>query len=428
MQLKNFYKYIANYKLELLKGIIWILLIFNNKKLYRFFYSSVRNQYGMDNIDYIFRITIMIVTGLLILLGVLKLFQFLKRNAESLLVVGVTEADVLKLFFVKNYDLLLGFLFIKYLFGLLYKQNSIRMLAVNLMGACILGMLMILFYIAVQYKYVRLSFDFILILFSLCLVRGYINYENVYRVLTSEALDYFFYDFSWFRICCRILFIGVLSILLRKSIKQRGIIADIDSRKRGKLNLAGDFFHKWGNYSAIRIDYFWIYRDHDFIIWKIFSTIVFAFFSVQYGGVWEQILCGYVICLVTTSYFLNIYKFERKHLIVYFMSDFTFLDFLKMHVKSSMIVAGDNIIAVLILNSLRDHTSLVSAFILCLLIFLIVLFVDTAIYVKYPHKIYMFDWIAIIVKMHIPVLNVRTWYRNCLEGKIKWSALEYEKE
>lgn len=428
MQLKTFYKYMSNFKLELFKGVMWFLLILNNKKLYQSYYSFVGGKYGIGNIDYLFRITIIITIWLQIILGIIKLFKFLKRNAESLLLLGVAEIDILKLFFVKNYDFLLGYLYIKCLFCLFYKQSLIGTFTVSLIDACIFEMLIVIFYIAIQYRYVRFFSNFVLILFSVFLAMGKINYESIYGILTSKLMENLFYNLSWFSICCRILSISLLCLILNKILKQRGLIIDIDCRKHTRINKAGDLFHKWEKYSSVRVNYFWMYRDYDFIIWKIFSTIFLVGFCLQLENIFENILCGYVICLISTSYFLDIYRNERKRLIIYYMSDFTFFDFLNMHIKSSMVVVGDNIIAVLLLNSLRGYTYLLAALILCLLIFLVALFIDTAIYSKYPQKIYILDLIVIIVKMHIPVFNVSTWRKNYLSGRMKWSKLEYGRE
>lgn len=428
MQRKIFYRYMSNYKLDLIKGIIWILLLFNSRKLYSFFYLSVKNKYGKYNIDYIFQITVILSTFLLIISGVITLFRFLTSNAESLLLLGLSETDVLKLFFVKYYDFFLGYIYIKCLLSMFYRMNYVKMLAISLLDACIIGLLMILFYTVVQNRYVRSAFYFVLIVISLFFAMGKINYENAFEIITSELMHSIFYDVSWMSVGCKILVMIFLHSIFYNNLKRKGIVPDVYNSNQENLNKVGDLFHKGEKYSTLRINYLWMYRDHDFLIWKIFSTIVFVFICLQCKNIYKIVLCGYVIGLISTSYFLNIYRMERKRLIVYYMSDFSFLDFLKIHIKSSLFIAGDNIILVLVLNTLRNYIYLSAMLILCVQLFLMVLFIDTAIYSKYPRDIYIFDLIFIIVKMHIPVYNVSKWYQNYLDGERKWAELEYGKE
>lgn len=418
---------LINRKIEFLKGIICVLLIANWSNIYQHFLSYMQDCYSENNIEYMLRIVTIVGICSLIVYGITILTMFLKKNAESLLLLGMSDSKILRLFFIRHYELFFIMIYIGTMSEKYYGINIFCNVLANGLNACILGLLIVIGCFAVRISYIRkLLYVFIIIVTAL-FGFGKINYENAYKLVMSEWVRKLFCSGSLYDILLQLPLLLLFFLLARKMLEWRGIVIETNQRRSYKNNLLGDFLHKMGKYSSFRKNYFWIYRDADFTLWKMIATVFFAVFARMDVGVMEMVLCGYVISLITASYFLDIYRFESKQLVIYYMSDYPYSDMLKTQVQSGMAVMGDSIFMVLLIYSFRNIKCIPAMLIMYVLLLVTTLFLQTALYAKYPKRLYLVDYVVILIKMHIPLWNIWAWYKDYTKGKKRWSELGYGK-
>lgn len=423
MQFFHVYKCLNDYKVSLFKVIIYFLLFCNASKIYFNCYSLVEKLYGLENVEYIFRLTIIVATAIVLVLCTINLRIFLKRNAESLLLLGLNNTDILKLYFVKYFDGLVIYFFIRFMIAFLYKQSLIQAIIWSVLSISIIVMVSIFVCLVISNKYVRLGLYILFIGLTIFLAMGKVSYETVYDIIMSYTIDCIFVDISLLNICCRLLIIMISYRVIDFTIKYRGFYVELEKKRNIKLDFIGDILHKWGDTLFVRVNYVWMYRNYDFIIWKVFSSIVYVFLCLKAESNGICILSGYVIALVSASYLYNVYGLERLHLPFYCISDFDYKDLLKMHAKSSCFIVGDNVILISLLISLQDAMFPFSTICICILVLLVVAFINVLLYERYPQKIYMFDYIVMLIKLHIPVYNVFVLQKSYRSGIEKWSKL-----
>lgn len=425
MQLKKIYAAHMKHGKEFLKALICILLIFNRKNVYSSLDSFLQRKYNPQDIEYIMRVGIMVMMLVLLVCGIASLSGYIQKNGESLLLLGVTNMDIFRLYFMQRYELLLAIIYLGSFLGRYYQVNIGRGIWANGLNAGMFLLLVIIGYFAVRCTFIRKIFYFLMMILSAFFALGKVNYKNVYQLVMSEWLGDKICSFLSRGIFLKILFLFLLGIIAKRMLDCQGLMAESQGRNYRKNNFFGDWLHRMGKYSSFRKNYLWLYRDKDFLLWKICSTVFLAVFCGYVENTAGLIIACYVIGLITASYFFNIYQFERKQLIVYYLSDYTFKDLIKAHVKSGVAIMGDNIFAILLIYGIGNIKCLIAIFVTYILFLLIGLFVCTALYKKYPQKIYWLEFIIVLVEMNIPIWNLGIGFRNYFVGKEKWSKLEY---
>lgn len=146
---------LINRKIEFLKGIICVLLIANWSNLYQHFLSYMQNRYSENNIEYTLRIVTIICLCSLMIYGITILTMFLKKNAESLLLLGMPDFKILRLFFIRHYELFFIMIYIGTMSGKYYGINIFNNILANGLNACILGLLIVIGCFSVRISYIR---------------------------------------------------------------------------------------------------------------------------------------------------------------------------------------------------------------------------------------------------------------------------------
>lgn len=413
---------------EITKGLICILLLCSSSKVSNAFVLGIDKRYGAHHIDYFMRIMIIISFVALFLLGVKMLSSYIRKNTESLVLLGLPDKKILLLFFIKHYELLFAGLYIGILVGCSLEMNVMAMILIHGLNAIAVSGLIVGLYVLGRYSWSRWLLYVLVVIGAILFALGMVNYENAYRFLMSGFADMLFDKIYLCDFFSKGLLLVLSLVVSWHEIKKNGLVVEIDKKKQIYDSRFGDYWHNMGKRFSFRKEYVWIYRDKDFLVWKIFSTVLYAFICAQTKGVLELLICGYVIALITTSYLLNIYQMDRKHLITYYLSDYSFCDLLKNHVKSGIAIMGDTVLVISLFFCLRDVRYFVVLVVLILIMLWIGGFMYTALYAKYNRRIYLQDYIIILVQMHIPIWNIRSWYVNYKRGKENWSKLSYERQ
>lgn len=423
--MKDIFLNTVNRRVEIFKGLLGVLLICSWKRIYDFGYMRFCSAYSVDNIEYIMRITATISLLLIISYGVSVFRTFLKKNSESLLLLGRTNYEIGVLFFLKHYEITFVSGYIYSMLAKYYEVSVVKGIFIGMLNTCIIGVLIIFCGFIINYKIVqKIVYMLIGVMGFLCIC-GKLNYNSIYGIMMSDQAEIFIKGFYMGNVAIKIPIFILFCLITYKMINIHGMIIESDRGMLNRSNLCGDFFHK--KIFATRKNYFWIYRDADFVIWKVFSTVIYAVLCIQSKDIITMILSGYIICVVTSSYFLNIYLFERKQGILYYMSNYTFADLLRTNMGADIAIIGDNIFVILLLAGICNKLCIVVLPVMFVMVIFIVLFINVAFYGKYPRKLFLLDYIVIIIKMNIPILNLWIMFRNYTVGKENWSKYMYGK-
>ena len=160
-----------------------------------------------------------------------------------------------------------------------------------------------------------------------------------------------------------------------------------------------------------------MYRNTDFVLWKFFSSILLIFIYYITSNYLILLSFSYMICLITSFYFNDMYNFERKLLPLYFMSNYAYKKVIRNFFVMGVYILGDNIFLILLIRIFFNLAFLPILPIVILSIIFISFYVNSSLFVKYPQKQYNFNIFKILLVMHIPILNVFVLVRNLKQGK-----------
>lgn len=426
LQIRKIYASLADWKIEILKGIIFAVLLLYNNSIYDFLNSILQGKYNDTDAVYIMKLATMIILFATLIYGVINIWKYINKNGESLLLLGVPNREVFFLYCIQRYEVLFLVFFLIFFWREYYQIGLLKAVLAAIINGCILLSLTIVSCFVKRYKIVQVIICSCMVVFSILFALGEVNYENAYKLIMSEKFDLGFLNIIYEALLLKMLLLFLFLVTIRHLIKCQGIIDESDNRKGCyRNNFMGDLLHKMGKHSSFRFQYLWLYRDKEFLMWKICSTVFFIVCCEQSETIIVKIIVGYVIGLISASYFANIYHFERKQVLVYYMSEYTFWDLIKDHVKSGIIIIGDNIFIVLLLNSIQNIEALAVVLLLFLIFFVMVMFLSTVLYAKYPRKIYQLDFIFLMTIMHFPILNLGVLVVSYVRGKENWSKMEY---
>lgn len=427
LRIRKIYMSTINGKLELLKGILCVFLLFANNTIYIYLNRFLQGRYSDNAVVYIMKLSTFIMVFVIIIYGIVSWFKYIAKNGESLILLGVPNEEVLFLYCMQRFELLFAVFFCGAFWREYYQISIGRSIIANGLNGCLFLLVLILACFISQYKPVRIILYICAAGFTVLFALEKVNYENAYKLLMWEKFDTACINVFYKMTILKILLLLLLLFIIRQLLKYQGIMPKSGGRKNNyKNNMFGDLLHKMGNHSSFRIKYLWLYRNKEFLLWKISSTLFFIVFCGLYETVTVKVLAGYVIGLLSADYLAELYRFERKQTLIYCMSEYSFNDLLKAHVKSGMLIIGDNVFAVLLCNGIVDAKVFGAVLVLLFAFFMMGAFLSTLLYRKYPHQLYGTNFILLLIIMHIPVLNVGIWAVNYVKGKENWSKLKYE--
>lgn len=373
------------------------------------------------------RISIVLCIFILLTYGIVSLSMFINKNGESLLLLGVTDKEILGLFFLQQIELLLGIVYIGIFFSFYFQNNTGINVLANVFNVCLYILFVIVGYFAGRCRFVRILFCMCMLIFSIFFALEKVNYESAYKLVMSKLFYNTFVSFIYESIFLKVLMLFLLFLITKCVLNSQGVLVESYDTGGKRHNFIGDLLHRMGKYSSFRKNYFWIYRNKQFILWKICSAIFFIVFCGQIdNNIEAMFLAGYLIGLINISYLVDIYHYECRQVVIYHMSDYTFFTLIKSHVKSGVAIIGDNIFLILLINFIWNKNSFVVFLALYMLFVFMNIFINAGLYRKYPMKVYQMDFIVLLIEMHIPVLNVMILHHNYCLGKEKWRKIENE--
>lgn len=421
--MKEIYSILINKKWELIKGTFFLFLIC----LYNPIFNLLNQKFDNSNMLYISRIMFIALTCILLIYIKSVFLKFINRNWESLTLLGLSYPQCFILFFLTNYNILILQVYFGTIIFQTQKINIGLAVLVNILTACLLYFLGILANLISHSKVFNICLLILVGFLGILISTKKITFEVVYAVVMSEAATQVLFSTNFLSIMIKLILLICLLLMLIYICKNTGIEISDSKKHSGKTNMLGDFTHKLNKFSLFVKNYFWIYKDKDFILWKVFSTILFFVICYTSTNIFSIFFIAYGICLVTSFYFCDIYNFERTLFFHYFMSDYPYSKLLFDFIKNGVFILGDNILLLLLIYSFIYPKILFVFPIIFIMIFFMSIFMNCHLFMKYPLKQFHINICLILIKFHIPILNLYLLYKSIRNGKTNWEKLSYER-
>lgn len=424
--MKTIYSIQFHIKYELAKLTLIILLSIFYCPIYDLLENSLCNTFDSDNLLYINRILfIVLIFGLIVLVSA-RFANFSSQNDESLILLGIGALQRCLLFFFKNYEIL----FLQLYFGaMVYQIEHISVLVAlptNIINALFVYASGILIALKARSRSFSL-FTLTLIIISGALIGSRrLTYHVVYRLIMSKGTEQLLFSSSAFPFIIKLaatLCLIFIAVFLYKhadaGLSHKGIHAN-------HFNMFGDFIHKLSKYPLYSKNYFGMYQHKDYLLWKLFSSILLIISCFTVNNNLVIFLIVYGICLITSFYYKDIYNFEQNLLFIYFMSNYPYRKLMSDFMISGLFILGDNILLILLIRCIVSPTTILVLVATGAMVVFISLFVNSCLFVKYPTKKSYINILLILIKLHLPILNLLFLYKNSKTGKQNWENLIYE--
>lgn len=108
------------------------------------------------------------------------------------------------------------------------------------------------------------------------------------------------------------------------------------------------------------------------------------------------------------------------------MSDYPYSKLVFDFIKNGVFILGDNILLLLLIYSFIYPKILFVFPIIFIMILFISIFMNCHLVMKYPLKQFPINICLILIKFHIPILNLYLLYKSIHNGKTNWEKLNYE--
>lgn len=289
--MKIIYPILINKKWELIKGTFFLFLIC----LYNPIFNLLNQKLDNSNMLYIGRIMFIALTCILLIYIKSVFFKFINKNWESLTLLGLSYPQCFILFFLTNYNILI----LQVYFGIMIFQtqgiNIVLAVLVNILTAFSLYLLGILANLISHSKVLNICILILVGFLGILISTKKITFEVIYAVVMSETATQILFSTNFLSILIKLILLICFLFMLIYICRNTGIEISDSKKHSGKTNMLGDFIHKLNKFSFFAKNYFWIYKDKDFILWKVFSTILFFvicytsnnIFSIFFYCIWN---------------------------------------------------------------------------------------------------------------------------------------------
>lgn len=299
-------------------------------------------------------------------------------------------------------------------------------IAINIINSFFIYAFGMIAALKIRQKYFSfISFGFTIIL-GIIIGLEKLTYELVYKIIMSDSIDYILFPNDIGSVMIRFIMSIYLLLILAYSCKNMNTDIGEGEGDTFRLNFIGDMIHKFIGHLPSKKNYFRMYRNKDFMIWKIFSTILFIICNFTIKNSMAVFFVSYFICLITAFYFYDIYCFEKELFFVYFMSNYSYKKFLRDASTTGMLILGDNILLILFIRCFLNPKDLIILPFILIAILIITVFVNSYLYLKYPIKLYHITTFLALIILHLPIINLFILYRAILKGRDNWDKLSYE--
>lgn len=424
--MKELFLLLINRKRESIKLVFFFLLSILYLPIYNLFRYLLYSTFSEANAAYLNRIFFIVVLSLLILYTFFKFKSFFKKNTESLILLGTSASYCLIIFLITNYEVLFLQTYIGSLLCQIHGMSFQSCLVVNTINSILVYIIGVFLALKSNSKLLKIFVIIFACILGVQFGTGNITYKNIYKFIMSENIRQLLFSDNYFLLSIKFLITIFLSSIMVCLYKK----TDVDSLSNIStfftLNIIGDISHKLSPYSIYGKHNLRMYRNTDFVMWKFFSSILLIFIYYITSNYLILLSFSYMICLITSFYFKDMYNFERNLLPLYFMSNYAYKKVIRNFFVMGVYILGDNIFLILLIRIFFNFAFLPILPIVILSIIFISFYVNSSLFVKYPQKQYNFNIFKILLVMHIPILNVFVLVRNLKQGKNNWENLVYE--
>lgn len=416
------YKKIINIKIEICKMTLMVILLANYQNIYHLVMGILENRYGENNADYIIRLLIIFQFFIFFIYIVYQYVSFYKNNGESLLLLGLSNNSILLLFCCTH----ISYFFMQVLLNTILVEAipelNILSIISGIMNAFLILELGLLFARSLFYKYLDILLCLGAIGIGGLFYSGNFNYLGVYDFLTSSKISTLLYENYWYITFEKAVVFLILLIFL--IYFNRGKCWDLERKKiiLKKGGFISDLWHILGHRLIWKKNYLFLYRDIDFIVWKIFSSFFLLLGFITLKGEYIMVIISVVVCFITSTYLLSSYNLERNCYFIYYMSQFSYDNALKGQILGSFILIGDNII----LLALFMRENLMYFISIMAYIFYISTYINNALYALFPREFSKIHYLKVLIEMHVPGFNIIQLVRNYNKGKENWCGFSCE--
>lgn len=413
---------LTNKNAEIVKAFLIITASLLYLPIYYLITDGLRETFRGNDVLYISRIFYLLICFIVLVFGALKFIRFSKRNMESLLLLGKNQLDCIGLFTCLHYEIL----FLMIYFGfMVFQIHEISMVVSVVMNAVVIYLLTIILALKSGSKLQSVGCFLIAGVLGIFIGTGKLTYQAVYQFIMSEKVKQFIFSENMVCFICKIIVAILLTVIAIGVIKKSDVQFSDKSYGYDRKRL-GDTVHKL-SHGFLNIRYcLGMYKSMDYVIWKIFSSVFFVFICFVIHQNILTMMSAYIICLITAFYFKDIYNFERKLQFFYFMSDYSYGNYLWELTITGACLLCDNVFIILFVHSMTCTGSWGAVVLTMIAAFLISGFVNLNLFSKYPEKKYTSSIFVILLKFHMPVVNIFLSYKNMKQGTDNWENMTYE--
>lgn len=429
-----FAKALINPKWEILKGILFLFLLSLYHPIYNLLYNLLDGNFDGSNILYVDRILfIVLICAVLVYLRA-KFLKFVRKDWDSLILLGCSYPQRFLLFFLTNYGALILLIYFGTMIFKIQKLTVGLSIPVNILNAVLIYLFSVLSCVIFHTKMLHYSVCILAGALGIMVGAKKISFHNVYLIIMSDNVSRLLFSADILSLLIKIIFCICLFLVLIYKCKSSGIDVSIAENHFRRTNMAGDLMHWLSRKHIYFKNYFWMYRSTDFILWKIFSTIIFVFICYAEPDCYAEpgrsviFLTAYGICLISSLYFIDTYHLECRLFLHYFMSDYPYKKILADFTKGGFFLLGDNILIILLIRCFIQPRNIIILPLIIIAIFFISIFVNSHLFAKYPLKQYYLNICLILIKLHIPVFHFYFLYKCIRDGKRNWENMNYEND
>lgn len=423
--MKTVYHILKNRKPQIAKCVFFLILFGVYSIIYRAACHFLYSRYDYGSILYIGRLLYITLICILLVYVRFAFLHFVKRDWESLVLLGLHFPQLFVLFSIAHLEIFLLQVYFGMMIAQIQGRNIGLSIAVNVINALLIDLLGIWISLHTHSKLLTFLAFTAIGLSGILVGTGKLTFKAVNTIVMSDTVTALLFSDHVISIAVRVIL--SMCLLLCFSYRYRTICVDkIIAKNRLERIRITDVLYRFSRHLMYGKNYAWMYRNKDFILWKIFSTLLFIVFCHAGANNIVLFLLAYGICLISSLYFKDIYHFEATLWEPYYMSNYAYTYLLRDLILSGFFLLGDNVFAALFLNCFFHPHSIIILPMLALAALFVTGFVISHLFVKYPTKQYYISICAALIQLHLPILNVYFLYRNIEKGKRNWEEFHDE--
>lgn len=421
-----YFNYIIQKKREIVKVIAILFLFIQFRKVAPLINDYLCCLYGSENRNYLFRIySILLIIISLIIIEV-KYLGFIKKYYESIALLGIQNWKIFIFFIMSNYEILILQIFWGIILATIYQTDLYEVCITSFINGVLYFLIIIIMQSKTVVKIWKCIFIFCFAFMGVLIGLRKIDYYSIREIVMSQIFTDLFnkYILKLNYAKLSVLFITLIAFAVLSYYGRIQIPESVDCDYGG--NWIGDLLHKVEEHQISISSYVFLYRSFDFILWKIFSSVMFVIscYSIQ-----NTVMLGiivYCFFIVNSFYSVDIYNINQSCLFIYAMSNYTYKKVIKNNMLSGILTLGDFYFAILLVRCICNKSGFIVIIILLILAALITLYLNAILYAEYPKKITTLRLLVLILKMHVPVYNIIYSKHNFQKGEKKWERIDYE--